>query len=403
MDTKIVHLPGGTITSPDGFKAGAISAHIKTNNKLDLAILYSDRICTAAGVFTTNQVKAPAVILSQKQINRGIAQAVVVNAGCANACLGEQGLKDAHEIIEMTAKKLSLPFENVLIASTGVIGIPLPMDNIRNVINKIELSRQGGHDMASAIITTDTRIKEIAVSLDIAQHRITIGGIAKGAGMLCPNMATMLCFLTTDAAIEKGCLQKALKNVADDTYNMLNVDGDTSTNDTVICLANGYSGNKAIQTGTPEAELFQLALSEVCRFLTRELARDAEGATRLIEVTVEKARTLTDARLAAHTIVGSLLVKSAVHGAEPNWGRIFAALGRAKITMFPAKVDIYMADICVLHDGNPIHFNHDDLIAKLHNKEIDIKVSLNIGSHTATAWGCDLSQEYVIINSNMIT
>jgi len=403
MNTQILHVPGGTITSPVGFQAGAICAHIKANDKLDLAILYSERNCSAAGVFTTNMVKAPSVVLSQKHIRDGIAQAIVVNAGCANACLGEQGINDTNKIVKLTAEKLNIAPENVLVASTGVIGILLPMDNIRQGIQSIKLSGQGGHEMANAIITTDTRTKEIAVSLEIAQCKITIGGIAKGSGMLCPNLATMLCFLTTDAAIESSCLQNILKKVADDTYNMLNIDGDTSTNDTVICLANGACDNKIIQDNTPEAELFQLALSEVCRFLTRELARDAEGATKLLEITVENARNIADARQAAHTIAGSSLVKTAVYGSEPNWGRVLAALGRSKVKIQPTKVDIYMTDICVFKNGCPVYFDPDEINVKLHNKEIAIKVCLNDGTYTATAWGCDLTQEYVIINSSMIT
>ncbi len=403
MNTQIIHVPEGTITSPAGFQAGAICAPIKAKNRLGLAILYSENRCSAAGVFTTNTVKAPSVLLSQKHLSNGNACAIVANSGCANACMGEQGINDAKEIINLTAEKLNISPEDVLIASTGVIGMPLPMNNIRRGIKSIKISPHGGHEMAQAIITTDTRTKEIAVNCEIAQRKITIGGIAKGAGMLCPDMATMLCFLTTDAAIESSCLQSILKNVADDTYNMLNIDGDTSTNDTVICLANGACGNKIIRDNTPEAALFQLALSEVCHFLTKELARDAEGATKLIEVTVESAQSITDARQAAHTIVGSSLVKAAIYGSEANWGRVFAALGRSKIKIEPTKVDIFMADICVVKNGCPVRFDQKDIVAKLHNKEVNIKVCLNDGHYKATAWGCDLTQEYVIINSSMIT
>lgn len=402
MNTEFKTIESGTITSPQGFVAGALEANIKAPDRLDLAILYSEAPCVAVGVFTTNAIKAAPVILSQKHLRDKKAQAVIVNSGCANACTGDAGLADAAEEANLVARKLSLKTEDVLVASTGVIGVPLPMDKIRTGIAKISFSCGGGADLARAMMTTDTFAKEIALFVDTELLRFTIGGIAKGAGMIHPNMATMLCFITTDAVVGAGFLQQALQRAVDDSFNMITVDGDTSPSDTVVVLANGMAGNKIINKRNGES--FQKALNQVCLYLAKSIARDGEGATRLIEVVVEGAANRGDARLAARTIAGSPLVKSAIHGNDPNWGRIVAALGRSGSKIAEKKIDVYLSTVPVMKQGTPTAFNKQELSQSLAtSKEVVIKLNLNLGTGTATAWGCDLSEEYVTINSAYTT
>jgi len=403
--SRCAPVPNGTITSPEGFLAGAGYCGIKTRNNdaLDLAILCSEVPCVAAGVFTTNKVKAAPVIVSQDRLTAGTAQAVVVNSGCANACTGDRGLADCAEMADLAARKLGIPPQAVLVASTGVIGVPLAMDRIRSGIEAIALSREGGHRLAKAIMTTDTFPKEIAVSIRIAGKDVTIGGVAKGAGMIHPDMATLLCFITTDAALDARLARAALRQAVNDSFNMISIDGDTSTNDTVLLLANGLAGNERLQAGTPEAALFQDSLSQVCLYLARCIARDGEGATRLFEVKVEGAVNLREARLAARTIVSSPLVKAALHGSDPNWGRIMAALGRSGAEIDPSKIDLYLKELCLLKAGCPVSFDQAEARDILSQAEVQIRVCLNLGKALATAWGCDLSEEYVTINSAYVT
>ena len=405
MSTKSV--PKGTITSPKGFLAGATYIGLKNSGMeaLDLSILFSREPCVAAGLFTTNRVKAAPVVLSQQRLNGGRAQAIVVNSGCANACTGEQGVADAEEMAALTARKLDLVPEDVLVASTGIIGSLLPMDLVRNGIDKVALSEECGHDMARAITTTDTFPKEIAVRVEAGQgkNEITIGGIAKGAGMIHPDLATQLCFLSTDAAVEYDFLRESLKKAVDVSFNMITVDGDTSPNDTVIILANGLAGNPTIKNGGPGASEFEKALEDVCLFLAKWLVRDAEGATRLIEVTVDGALTVAQARMGARTIAGSQLVKAAVHGSDPNWGRIIAALGRSGVEMVESKTDIYIRDDCLVRSGVAASFDRQHVKSLLDEPEVSIRICLNLGDASATAWGCDLSEEYVTINSEYTT
>jgi len=400
-------LPGGTITSPRGFLAGATYIGLKTHGEdlLDLGILYSEAPCVAAGVFTRNRVKAAPVRLCQRHLENGRAQAIVVNSGCANACTGDQGTADAEEMALLAAKNLGLSQQDVLVASTGVIGKALPMGRVRAGIGLVTVSRECGHDLARAIVTTDTFPKEVAVrvSLGPGEGDITIGGIAKGAGMIHPDMATLLCFIATDAAVSPAFLRSALKRAVDASFNMVTVDGDTSPNDSVMVLANGLAGNRVIRSGGPGAEKFEKGLQGVCLFLAKSIARDGEGATRLIEVTVEGALTTAQARRAARTVAGSSLVKAAVHGADPNWGRVIAALGRSGAEMAESKVDLYLDDLCLMKAGRPLLFARERARAILFRSEVPIRVSLNIGEATATAWGCDLSEEYVTINSEYTT
>jgi len=395
-------IPSGTITSAKGFLAGAIHAGIKTKDELDLAILYSEMPCVAVGLFTSNRIKSAPVILSQRRLIKRQAQAIVVNSGCANACLGEQGIADASEMASLTARKLAIKAEDVLVASTGITGIPLPMDRIRYGIKETELNGDGGHDFTKAIMTTDTRPKEIAVRVDVEGSKFIIAGVAKGAGMIHPNLATMLCFIATDALINADFLQSSLQDAVDTSFNMISIDGDTSPSDCAFLLANGLAGNKIISFGNGGA--FQEALDEVCTYLAKSIARDGEGATKLIEVTVEGAIKQAEARQAVRTIVSSPLVKAAIHGNDPNWGRIVAALGRSGIELIEDKLDVYLNDTCVMKHGCSAPFNKEEMSMTLsHSDNVLIRICLNLGEGTATAWGCDLSEEYVTINSAYTT
>jgi glutamate N-acetyltransferase/amino-acid N-acetyltransferase len=274
---------------------------------------------------------------------------------------------------------------------------------VRTGIGEIELSEDGGHSLARAIVTTDTRPKEGAVAFEVQGKTVSVGGIAKGSGMIHPNMATMLCFLATDAEIESPFLKKALKQAVDSSLNMLSVDGDSSTNDTALIFANGAAEAGVITEGSPEGDLFQQALDQLCVYLTRELARDGEGANKLIEITVEGATTTSAARMAAKTVVSSSLVKSAVHGADPNWGRIIAALGRSGAEVEESKIALYVNDVCIMEDGRPIPFHRDGVVALMQRPEVSFRIKLNLGEGRATAWGCNLSEEYVTFNSAYTT
>ncbi len=396
---------GGTVTSPQGFHAGATGAGIKkkAESSLDLGILFSEVPCVAVGVLTTSRIRSAPVVLCQERLARGRAVAIVANSGCANAYTGEQGLADAREMAALAALALGCDAEDVFIASTGVTGQPLPMAQIRAGIRQIALSPEGGHDLARAIMTTDTVPKETAVIARAGDNKFTIGGIAKGAGMIHPNMATMLGFLTTDAAVELAFLRSALRRAVDVSFNMISVDGDTSPSDTVLLMANGLAKNKAITKDSPLADTFEQALTQVCIYLAKAIAGDGEGSTRLIEVTVDGATTLTEARLAARTIVGSSLVKTAVYGGDPNWGRIIAALGRSGVEVVESKIDLNIGKVKVLKDGRPLAFREADVIRVFKRREVPISVRLNLGSASATAWGCDLTPDYVKINSQYMT
>ncbi len=394
-------IPAGTVTSVPGFLAGAVQAGIRTPNELDLAILYSEVPCVAAGVLTTNRVKSAPVILSSQHLSKGRAQAIVANSGCANACVGEQGLADAAEMARLTATKLEIPTTAVLVASTGVIGTPLPMDCIRHGIKNTRLGPQAGHDFAKAIMTTDSRPKETAVHLDTMGARVTIGAVAKGSGMIHPNLATMLCFIVTDALVDGAFLQSALTEAVDISFNMVSVDGETSPSDSVFLLANGEAGNETIGSGSTKA--FQQMLNEVCIQLAKSIARDGEGATKLIEVTVKGTRHQAEARQAARTIVSSPLVKAAIHGSDPNWGRIVSALGRSEVQMDERQLDVYLNRVQVMKRGRSIPFDNGSMRTSLQADEVSIELRLNLGESKATAWGCDLSEEYVTINSAYTT
>jgi glutamate N-acetyltransferase/amino-acid N-acetyltransferase len=397
MGAEFKAITSGTVTSPQGFLAGAVEASIKSPDKLDLAILCSEKPCVAAGVFTTSAIKSAPVILSQKHLKGQKAQAIVVNSGCANACTGDTGMADAIEMTKLAADKLGLLSRDVLVASTGVIGIPLPMDRIRDGIRRIVPTKDGGHKLARAMMTTDTFEKEIAVAVESKMGRFTIGGVAKGSGMIHPNMATLLVFLTTDASVEAHFLQSALQKAVANSFNMVTIDGDTSPSDTVVILANGVAGTATIKQSN--GELFLKALDEVCLYLAKSIARDGEGATKLIEVVVESALNEVQARLAARTIASSSLFKAAMYGNDPNWGRIVAALGRSGAKVNEKKLEVYLNGVCVMKQGSPVPFGEQEMRHGLADKEVSVRLCLNLGRGKAVAWGCDLSEEYVTINS----
>jgi glutamate N-acetyltransferase/amino-acid N-acetyltransferase len=405
MKAVFKSVPGGTVTSPEGFFAGAVSAGIneRAAGKLDLAVLFSETPCAAAGVFTTSRLKGAPVRLTRQRLEQGRAGAVVVNSGCSNSFTGEHGLVDAAETASLVAEGIGIEPEDVLVASTGVIGVPLPMKKIRASVEEIIMSRDGGHDLAKAMMTTDTMPKETAVSVKIGNSEFTIGGAAKGSGMIHPDMATLLCFLTTDASVERGFLEGALKRAVNASFNMVSVDGDTSPSDMVLLLANGMAGGEPVSAGSEQARVFQQALEQVCVYLARLVAADGEGATRLIEVIVDGAASPSQARQAARAVVSSALVKAAVHGADPNWGRVVAAVGRSGAEMDEANIDLFIGDIQVIKAGRALNSGKREVNKLLKGREINLKVNLNLGKGSATAWGCDLSEEYVAINSDYMT
>jgi glutamate N-acetyltransferase/amino-acid N-acetyltransferase len=304
---------------------------------------------------------------------------------------------------ELAAGGIGVSSEEVLVASTGVIGLPLPMALIRAGIDQVVLSGDGGHELARAMMTTDTLPKEAAVAVSIDDSKFIIGGVAKGSGMIHPNLATLLCLLTTDATVDIGFLKLALRKAVDVSFNMVSIDGDTSPNDMVLIMANGLAGNEAILPDGNQASAFQQALDQVCIYLAKRIAGDGEGASKLIEVTVSGAPSIAEARLAARTVVSSPLVKAAIHGSDPNWGRIMAAVGRSGVEVVESKIDLYIGNICLARAGHRLPFDKEGVVSVLRSPEVPIGLQLNLGTATATAWGCDLSEEYVTINSQYMT
>ena len=392
---------GGGVTSPKGYIAGAAYAGLKTlaDDALDLGILVSEVPASLAATFTTNRIESPSVTLSRGRAAAGVARGVVANSGCANCCVGSQGLADAEELASLAAGRVGVAPDEMLVCSTGMIGVELPMALLRQNVGNVNVSADGGAPFARAIMTTDSHPKEIAVSLDIDGVRITVGGAAKGVGMIHPNMATMLAFVTTDAAVEPELLDEALKRAVGISFNMIDVDGDESTNDTVLLFANGAAGGPPVGASSGSADAFQNALDYVCVSLAKELARDGEGAQRLIEVAVEGARTQEDARVAAREVASSSLVKAMVHGLDPNWGRIMMALGKSGIDVEESKVDIFVNDIHIVHEGMAISYMRDAVVSAMNAPDVGFRISLHLGEGQATAWGCDLTEEYVTFNS----
>ena len=395
-------LSSKNIVSPKGFKAAGIHCGIK-HKKKDLAVLYSEVPASVAGVFTINKVQAAPIKVTKEVVyETKKMQAVIVNSGNANACTGKQGLLDAYEMQKLIAEKLGIDSKLVGVSSTGVIGELMKMDRIREGVKKIELGSklENGIDFAQAILTTDTVMKNTTYSTIIDGKEVIISGTAKGSGMIEPNMATMLAFITTDANIESDVLQKALSEITDLTFNCITVDGDTSTNDMVLVLANGMAGNNPLTPEHPDWNNFYKTLKMVAEDLAKAIARDGEGATKLIEVEVEGAVSDEEARKIAKTVVGSPLVKTAVFGCDANWGRIIAAVGYSRATVDPEKITIKIGDKTMVENGEPIPFDEDELIKILKANEVKIHVSLAQGDGHGFAWGCDLTYDYVQINAS---
>ena len=398
-------IPDGHVTTPAGFRAGAVYAGIKTygEDKLDLGILAAEWPCTAAGVYTQSTVKGAPVLVTQRHLADRRAQAIVVNAGCANVATGAQGIADAEEMARLAAEQIGCVPEDVAVCSTGVIGRPLPMERIRDGIPRIELRPDGGAQLARAIMTTDTRPKHYAASVAVDGRRYTVGGIAKGSGMIHPDMATMFGFLTTDAPLTPDFCDVVLRRVVDRTFNMVSVDNDTSTSDTVLLLANGVAGGDGIDAAHPAAAVFEAALDAVALHLAREIARDGEGATKLIEVRVTGAATPVEARGAARTISASPLMKAAVYGNDPNWGRVMMAIGRSGARIDLDRATVRIGDMVMYAEGRPHEPDGRAVRRALAGPEVVIAADLGVGDAAATAWGCDLTEGYVKINADYTT
>lgn len=393
----------GGVTAAEGFRAGAAACGVKKDG-FDLMLLVGEHVCSVAGVFTTNLVKAAPVLLSQRRVKTGRAQAVIINSGAANACTGDEGMRRCAQMAAETAAALGVPEELVLVCSTGVIGRQLPMELISPGITVAAqaLSPQGGHDAALAIMTTDTHAKEIALYLEMDSGSITIGGMAKGSGMIAPNMATMLSLLTTDAQIDPDLLQRALTNAVNRTFNCVTVDGDTSTNDTVLLLASGKSGVR-LREGTEDFARFERALYRVTETLAKQIARDGEGATKLVTIWVQGAANNEEAMSIAKTIGTSPLVKTALFGNDPNPGRVLAAAGRSGVNFNPNRLDLELAGIPMVRDGQVVAFDKPAAIRALQTDEVSIALTLKEGEGEALAWTCDFSYDYVKINAEYTT
>ncbi len=388
-----------TLTNLPGVYASGISAGIKNNGKKDLAFIFVPSAYGSAGVFTRSAFAAPPLLLTKQSMKKGTLRALIVNSGNANAGTGTAGMRDAKETASVAAKLLGIKASEIAVASTGVIGKPLPMDTVKAGLHKLlknPLARDGDA-AAKAIMTTDLTQKEVFMSATIAGQRITVAGCAKGSGMIAPNMATMLGFLVTDAKVDSRTLQRALKIAVDDSFNMTSVDTDTSTNDMVTVFSTGKKGRKVSSAADKKA--FTALLTKACQHLAKLIAADGEGATKLIEVEVTGARTQSEARRIALNVVNSPLVKTAIHGADPNWGRVLAAAGKdPSLTVDPRKVDLTFAGAPVMKRGKIVAHNRDKIRKLLSVRDVPIRLNLNVGKGHARAWGCDLTHGYVDIN-----
>lgn len=399
----------GGVTAAHGFEAAGTEANIKYQGRMDMALIYSSAPCNVAGTFTTNVVKA-APVLWDKQIveNSPYAQAVIVNAGIANACTGKQGMDYCAEEAKKAAALLNIPENAVLVGSTGVIGKQLPMDRICAGIEKLaaakDASIEAGTTASKAIMTTDTVNKEIAVTIELDGKTVTVGGMSKGSGMIHPNMCTMLAYITTDAAISKKMLQEALSTSVVDTFNMISVDGDTSTNDTCLVLANGLAGNEEITAKGEAYDKFLEALNYVNTYLARTMAGDGEGATALFETVVYNADTKQNARTLAKSVICSSLTKAAIYGHDANWGRILCALGYSGVQFDPENVTLYFESkagkLKIYENGLDVGYSEEEATKILSEPEVTVLVDMHMGDETATAWGCDLTYDYVKINAD---
>ena len=398
----MVIIDNGCITSPKGYKASGAACSIKKDNTLDMALVVSKKPSDAIGVFTKNVVKGHSLLQTMSNIKHGVAHAVVINSGNANACIGAKGEEDAHLMAKTTSSMLGCKPEHILLGSTGVIGIPMKSESILTGIDMCikSLSIDGGHDAAKAIMTTDLVAKEIAVEIMINNTPVRIGAMAKGSGMIHPDMATMIAVLTTDACIDKVLLDEAFRKAVDTSFNKISVDGDTSVCDMTLMLSNGEANNEAINKKNQDYDNFVKALSYVCVFLAKSIASDGEGATKLIEVKVINALTQEDANKVANSIVKSPLVKTTVFGEDANWGRIITATGYSGVSFDPLTVDIYIGSEIVCSNGNAVMFDEDKTKSELSKKQIELKVDLKSGQFASTMWTCDLTYDYIKINGS---
>lgn len=399
----------GGVTAAKGFQAAATAAGIKYKDRSDMAMIYSEVPCKAAGTFTTNVVKAAPVLFDKKVVEESpYVQAVVVNAGIANACTGQEGYSYCEKTAKAAAAELDVPEDAVLVASTGVIGMQLPMERleagIKMLAPKLNNSREAAHEAACAIMTTDTKSKEVAVTFEVDGKEVTVGGMCKGSGMIHPNMCTMLGFLTTDVNISKELLQEALREDVKETYNMISVDGDTSTNDTVLLLANGLAGNEEITEKNQDYYKFCEALNYVNTQIAKMMAGDGEGATALFEVQVVGAKTKEDARVLSKAVICSSLTKAAIFGHDANWGRILCAMGYSGVQFEPEKVDLFFESkagkIQLIENGVALDYSEEEATKILSEPEVTAIVDVKMGKESATAWGCDLTYDYVKINAD---
>lgn len=393
----------GGVTAPLGFLAAGVYAGIKKKNQLDLALLLSERAGPVAGVFTTNRIVAAPVILDRLHLKKGVGRAILINSGNANACTGPEGMGAAKDMAQLVATALQCPPHSVFIGSTGVIGQPLPIARIKDAVPDLlaRVTRRGGSKAARAIMTTDLKPKETAVRARLGGRMVTVGGMAKGSGMIHPNMATMLAYLTTDAAINRRALQAALRRAVDQSFNCITVDGDTSTNDTVLCLANGMADNRKILLDSVDFEKFCAMLETVCRTLALKICWDGEGVTKVVRVEVRGAKTAKAARQVAQTIATSNLVKTALFGGDANWGRVMAALGRAGVAIDPTSVSLQFGDVPMVRKGQGLGQAAERRLTKVFQaREFTILVDLGQGKACAHMWTTDLSYEYVRINAS---
>lgn len=393
------------VTFAKGFTAAGVKAGIKKSGNLDVAVIYTKTQAVVAGTFTQNKVAAAPVYVSKEVVATGTAHAIVANAGCANACTGQQGLDDAHKMAQIAADELGVNADDVIVGSTGVIGVNLPMDKLETGIKDAvaNLSADGSDNAGRAIITTDTHSKSVTCEFELSGKTVRMGAIAKGSGMIRPNMATMLCYITTDIAIDQALLQKAVSGCVEKSFNMISVDGDMSTNDMVIVLANGEANNAKITEENADYQIFFEKLMMLCTELAKQIAADGEGASKFLTINVKGAKSFADAKTVGMAIANSPLVKTAFFGEDPNWGRVICAVGYSGADMVPEKTVVKFGGITIFANGTGATYDEKALAHVMKQKDIVIDIELNMGQEDATVWSCDLSYEYVKINGEYHT
>ncbi|WP_415948305.1 bifunctional glutamate N-acetyltransferase/amino-acid acetyltransferase ArgJ [Megamonas funiformis] len=393
------------VTFAKGFTAAGVKAGIKKSGNLDVAVIYTKTQAVVAGTFTQNKVAAAPVYVSKEVVATGTAHAIVANAGCANACTGQQGLDDAHKMAQIAADELGVNADDVIVGSTGVIGVSLPMDKLEAGIKDAvaNLSADGSGNAGRAIITTDTHSKSVTCEFELSGKTVRMGAIAKGSGMIRPNMATMLCYITTDIAIDQALLQKAVSGCVEKSFNMISVDGDMSTNDMVIVLANGEANNAKITKENADYQIFFDKLMMLCTELAKQIAADGEGASKFLTINVKGAKSFADAKTVGMAIANSPLVKTAFFGEDPNWGRVICAVGYSGADMVPEKTVVKFGGITIFANGTGATYDEKALAHVMKEKDIVIDIELNMGQEDATVWSCDLSYEYVKINGEYHT